>query len=432
MASISKEPGGRRTIQFIGQDKKRRSIRLGKIPQRAAEAIKVKVEALVSASLSKQAVDDETARWLTTIGDDLAERLAAVGLIPERKRPTMTLGKFLQEYIEARHIDKPNTLMNYRATEKSLLRFFGANRLLDDITAGDCDDWQAWQKGQGYAKATVSRNVKRAKQFFRGAVRKKYIAENPLAEAETPQQVNKSREHFVSKEVILKVIDACPDREFRLIVALARYGGFRTPSETFALTRNDVDWERGRIRIRSPKTEHHDGGDSRIIPLFPELRPYLKDVFDAAEPGTEYVIVKHRLGSANLRTQLERIIRRAGVEQWPKLFQNLRASRETELMQEHPIHVVVAWIGNSARIAEKHYLQVIDADFEKAVKGGAESGAVSVQKAVQRPAALSRINWQEMLQAHTAYGLVRIGANSCVTLQEYAVPPRGVEPLFSD
>ena len=40
------------------------------------------MEALVSASLSKQAVDDETARWLTTIGDDLAEKLAAVGLDP--------------------------------------------------------------------------------------------------------------------------------------------------------------------------------------------------------------------------------------------------------------------------------------------------------------------------------------------------------------
>ena len=432
MASISKEAGGRRTIQFVGQDKKRRSIRLGKTPQRAAEAIKVKVEALVSASLSKQAVDDETARWLTTIGDDLAERLAAVGLIPERQRPTITLGGFLVEYIEARHIKKPNTLKNYRATEKSLLAFFGAERLLADVTSGDCDDWRAWQVGSGYAGPTISRNVKRAKQFFRGAVRKKYIPENPMADLHAAQQVNKSREHFVAKGVIEKIIAACPDAEWRLIVALARYGGLRTPSETLALTWGDVDWDRERVRINSPKTEHHPGGQSRVIPLFPELRPYLEEVYDAAEPGTVYVITKHRLGSTNLRTQFERIISRAGVKQWPRLFQNLRASRETELTKKHPLHVVVAWIGNSAPIAAKHYLQLTDEDFDKAVQGGAESGAVPVQKAVQRPAALSRINWQEMLQAHTVYGLVRIGANSCVTLQEYVVPPRGVEPLFSD
>jgi len=429
MASISREPGGRRTIQFVGRDKKRRSIRLGKCPQRTAEAIKVKVEALVSASLSKQAVDDETARWLTTIGDDLAEKLAAVGLIPDRKRPTMALGKFIEEYIEARNITKPNTLKNYKATEKSLLAYFGADRLLAEVTPGDCDEWEAWQKGQGYAKATISRNVKRAKQFFRGAVRKKYISENPLAEAETPQQVNKAREHFVSKEVTAKVIDACPDAEWRLIVALARYGGLRTPSEILAMAWNDVDWDHKRICIHSPKTEHHDGGDSRVIPLFPELRPYLEDVFD---PENKYVITKHRLGSTNLRTQFERIISRAGVKQWPRLFQNLRASRETELTKDHPLHVVVAWIGNSAPIAAKHYLQLTEEDFDKAVQGGAESGAVPVQKAVQQPAAWSRTKLQETLQAHTWYGLVRIGANSCVTLQEYLIPPRGVEPLFSD
>ena len=432
MASISRELGGRRTIQFIGQDRKRRSIRLGKCPQRTAEAIKVKVEALVSASLSKQAVDDETARWLTTIGDDLAEKLAAVGLIPERKRPTMALGKFIEEYIQARNITKPNTLKNYKATQKSLLAYFGADRLLTAITPGDCDDWQAWQVGNGYAGPTIGRNVKRAKQFFRGAVRKKYIPENPMADLHAAQQVNKSREHFVAKGVIADVIAACPDAEWRLIVALARYGGLRTPSETLALTWGDVDWDRERVHINSPKTEHHPGGQSRVIPLFPELRPYLEEVFDAAEPGTKYVITKHRLGSANLRTQLERIIRRAGVVQWPRLFQNLRASRETELTKEHPLHVVVAWIGNSAPIAAKHYLQLTDEDFDKAVQGGAESGAVPVQKAVQQPAVWSRTKLQETLQAHTWYGLVRIGANSRVTLQEYVVPPRGVEPLFSD
>ena len=39
MASISKEPNGRRTIQFVAGDGKRRSIRLGKVSQREAEEI---------------------------------------------------------------------------------------------------------------------------------------------------------------------------------------------------------------------------------------------------------------------------------------------------------------------------------------------------------------------------------------------------------
>jgi len=52
MASISKEPNGRRTIQFVGADGKRRSIRLGKVSKHTAQGIKVKVEALVEASFS--------------------------------------------------------------------------------------------------------------------------------------------------------------------------------------------------------------------------------------------------------------------------------------------------------------------------------------------------------------------------------------------
>jgi len=78
------------------------------------------------------------------------------------------------------------------------------------------------------------------------------------------------------------------------------------------------------------------------------------------------LIQRYRGADCNLRTQLFRIISRAGLSAWPRLFHNLRASRETELVREHPIHVVCAWIGNSERVARRHYLQVTDADFEKA------------------------------------------------------------------
>ena len=60
MASISRQPNGRKMIQFVGADKRRRSIRLGKVSMRKATAVKIKVESLVSAALSGHAVDDET------------------------------------------------------------------------------------------------------------------------------------------------------------------------------------------------------------------------------------------------------------------------------------------------------------------------------------------------------------------------------------
>ena len=123
----------------------------------------------------------------------------------------------------------------------------------------------------------------------------------------------------------------------------------------------------------------------RWVPIFPELRPYLEDAFKKAAEGAVHVITRYCETNTNLRTQLRRIIRRACLSPWPKLFQNMRASRETELATDHPLHVACAWIGNSALIANKHYLQVTEADFER----GAKSDAGAAQKATQHPATQS-------------------------------------------
>lgn len=84
---------------------------------------------------------------------------------------------------------------------------------------------------------------------------------------------------------------------------------------------------------------------------------------------------------------LERLFKRAGLQPWPQLFHAMRASRETELAKQFPIHAVTAWRGNTPRIALKHYLQVTDADFERAAetsdKGGAERGSRWAQNTAQ-------------------------------------------------
>jgi hypothetical protein len=142
--------------------------------------------------------------------------------------------------------------------------------------------------------------------------------------------------------------------------------------------------------VDSPKT------GVRWVPLFPELRRYFTEAFELAEPGAVRVIARYRDANSNLRTQLMRIIRRAGFEPWPNLFHNLRASRETELTADFPIHVVCEWIGNSALIAQKHYLQVMEEDFQRAAKSGAILTETALRKGVPQLAALTGTDSQAL------------------------------------
>ena len=113
--------------------------------------------------------------------------------------------------------------------------------------------------------------------------------------------------------------------------------------------------------------------------MFPELQPYLQEAFELAAPGAEQVISRYRKSNANLRTQLLRILRKAGVEPWPRLFQNLRATRETELADAFPLHVVTTWLGNTPKVADKHYLQVTPEHYALAVaQGGANAKAAQI------------------------------------------------------
>ncbi|MBI2479321.1 MAG: hypothetical protein HYV60_12025 [Planctomycetia bacterium] len=81
-----------------------------------------------------------------------------------------------------------------------------------------------------------------------------------------------------------------------------------------------------------------------------------------------------RVSNLLVRTGWQKIIAKAGITPWPRLWQNLRASRETELANEYPLHVVTEWIGNSPAIAAKHYLSVTDSHFAKATEGGDRVG----------------------------------------------------------
>ncbi len=71
------------------------------------------------------------------------------------------------------------------------------------------------------AMASISaRDLRRAKPFFKLAVRRRSITENPFSDMKRGFQINDSRRGFVSQETIERVIKACANHGWRPAFAL--------------------------------------------------------------------------------------------------------------------------------------------------------------------------------------------------------------------
>lgn len=366
MASVAKRPNGAKIVQFFDAAGNRKTLQVGRVSMKNATSVRVHVERIVSARISGHALDDVTALWLSKLDKTMIDKLSKVGLIEARE--TATLEKMIDDFINLRTGDvKPRTVAKYKVVKKHLVDHFGKEKSLKSLNAGEAKEWRAYLVNRGLAENSIRKLSGIAKTMFNYAIEKELIVKNPFNCLPSALVPTRDRHHYITIEDSEKVIKHCPDAEWRLIVALARYGGLRTPSETFALKWSDINWSENRFYVTSPKTERYAGKEGRIVPIFPELRPYLEECFEQAEDGAQFVIEKHRIRSENLRTTFHKIIKRAGLNKWPKPFQNLRSSRETELMEQFPIQTVTSWIGNSPSVALQSYLQVRESDFEKAL-----------------------------------------------------------------
>jgi len=387
MASITTEKAtGRRTIQFRGADGKRRSIRLGKVSKRQADRVRLLVEDPAGAAWSGGSVSDETARFMADAEDDLRDKLARVGLI--RQTEAATLAAFMDTYLAGkRPTVKPGTMVRLNQAKLSLVRHLGADRRLRDVTEGDAADFRSKLIADGLAEATVRKRCGDARMIFRAAMRHGLIRSNPFASDAIPCSAIGTKHHaYIGDADARKVSNALPDASWRLLFALARWGGLRVVSEPRALEWGHVDWERNRLNVPAPKTAHIAGHESRVIPIFPELAPLLREVFEQAPEGERFVLpmLQHQT-SAALRKPMLAAIKRAGVKPWRRLWHNLRSTRQTELEQTFPSHVVCAWLGNNRDTARRHYLQVTEDHFTEAVQNPVQQAHATPRNGSHEP-----------------------------------------------
>jgi integrase len=441
MASVAKDANGTRRVLFTSDDGERKTIRLGRVSAKAAESFKLRVEALVAAKALHQSPEADLAAWLAALPDRLHGRLVRAGLAtPRTNAPAVTLGELLTRFVGTATV-KPGTLAAYNQTTGSLREHFGEDAPVASITPADADAWRKAIADSGLAPATVSKRVRVARAIFKRATRWAIVPASPFADLRAGPQSNPDRAHYVPVDDVRAILDACPDAQWRAIVSLVRFAGLRCPSEVGGLRWSDVDFAQHRLTVRSPKTAGHDGHAVRVVPIAPELRPILDDLFDAAEVGVDAVVP--RLGGdakKNLRTHFDRIVSRAGVKPWPRTFHNMRASCATDWVERFPAHVVAKWLGHSPMIAATHYLQTRDVHFDLAAgaarawgetddqRSGAKSGAPEAQNAARHASARIRTASPESSQVAMVAGVVRSDAAPCDAATNRAMGPAGFEP----
>ena len=173
------------------------------------------------------------------------------------------------------------------------------------------------------------------------------------------------RKKYIKEEYIERVLEYAPGPEWRLLIALWRYGGLRRTSEPMRIRWCDVDWDRSLILVRATKTS-----SERHVPIFPEIMPHLLACAEQTEPGTEWVFnkicpapVKNRpdrdggFRGSGLGTQFDRICEKSSQPIIPMSGHNLRASCEKDLYSgKYPklrgrIDLIGEILGHSPQVA---------------------------------------------------------------------------------
>lgn len=309
-----------------------------------------------TAELGKRAIRDAVTRKEQELNNDPA--LAAMG--------RMTIAQWRARF-ESVAVMKETSLDQIGWTFDKLEEFFGADKLMPKIGAGDARDFVIWLEKQSYRgktlrTATVRKHVRNCKSIWARAMverTKSGVSENAFA-LEKSAGVRVRKEWAELDDATMgKILDACPSIGWKAMFALCRWGGLRQ-QEAYRLEWGDVHWDDpARLRVVLQETECGTLADpdtknrERIVPVEARLYAMLRLAF---EHGCSEGPCRDLPGDGRRISQIAaQIIRRAGVP-YHKPLHTLRKNLQTEWTNIVGREKASEHLGNSPEVADKHYI----------------------------------------------------------------------------
>ncbi|MDG2469176.1 MAG: tyrosine-type recombinase/integrase [Pirellulaceae bacterium] len=274
-----------------------------------------------------------------------------------------------------------------------------------EITEETIEEYILFRKTHDEASQEYIKKEKgRISGYFKKACKRKLITINPVADITiSVDATEKGRNRVVVPAEKLDRIESWYEQQevkyeaenkpkrlrlrfhgYRIFFLLHRYIGNRK-NEILQLRWSDIKTEERvqKIQLRQPKTEKKSG-KYREMPIYAELIPILKaeaayqEKVDGVSPwGSDTFVVRWILNlhdnnrskviwrNVNPSTDLAKHIKKAGVERWAKLSQNLRVTREHELLRQgkYSQAAIHAFIGHDPATYESWYKTMTEDDF---------------------------------------------------------------------
>lgn len=341
-----------------------------KYTRREAETLRAIAEAIEAAYRMGDEIGKRTQEKLN-LYPDFKKRLADKGVIDIAE--VLTIEALAARYFADFPQWKQTTATNKTYSLRRFYTFFSPSLSAEAITKKDAQQWKDYLDRQIVAgeikEATAAGCIRDIKALFNWAVKNDYLDRNPLEHIKQGSFTNNARAEYISMERIKPLLAASDSTLLSAFILIVRRLGLRVPSETSALQWKDVDFNRGLIYIRSPKTEHIKGKEQRRAPLFSDLRRVLSLLKqEQAAQGIEGGYIFGAFSSSNhaLHERIETLARRADVPLWGRLFQNMRLSASVDIVDRFGVDCENLWIGHGEATRAKHYRGIADEKEQEA------------------------------------------------------------------
>lgn len=364
MAYIQKRKlkNGTSYVVYFTIDKQRRGVSLDSAYTRSdAEAAKEAIEGYFRAKRLEEPLDRKTRVYFETAPHDLIKRFSVLGIGTAQK--SMSLQEIWSEYSHDQDgAVKESSIIHRETVWKRFTAYFQEGVKFADLTQAKVQAFRD-ELVKLYAPATVSKTVADLRTFANWAIQRGFAKENPFMLIARGSTTNRSKDFQVPAEWTERILDACPTQEWRTLYCLWRHAGLRQ-QEPFAILKEYVDLKNRRLTVHASKTERYENGGRRVTPICPILEKELKAQL-ATVPENEHNLIWNNRDVA-LHSGFTRILAKAKIDVYPKMFQNLRSSCENDWVQQGiPAHVVASWIGHSVKVQEAHYLRVLPEYFQR-------------------------------------------------------------------